>query len=84
MDAIKAVRTGLIIVGFILMITGWFLVVQKSKEDSPLSLLGILFPLLPAWVISAVHYRDQKRAFWIQTTGAFLITGGGSLHLAVH
>ena len=84
MDAITAVTLSLIIVGLLLMLAGWTLVARKSKEDSSsMFLLGVLVPILPAWVISGFHYRDLKQEFWMQTTGALLIAGAGLFNLAM-
>ena len=72
------------IAGMILMLVGWFLVLRGSKGDSyAMGVVGFLLPFLAPWVIAAVHYRDLKGAFWIQTWGAFLIAGAALLNLAV-
>jgi len=85
MEAITAASVGLVILGLALMIVGWFLTVGDPKEDHySITVLGILLPFLAPWVLSAVHYRDLKGAFWIQTIGALLILGGALLNLAAH
>lgn len=76
---------GLMILGGVLMLVGWFLTLGDPIEDhNSIVLLGILLPFLAPWVISAFHYRDLKGAFWTQTIGACLITGGALLYSAVH
>jgi hypothetical protein len=80
MEAIEAATVGLLILGLMLMLVGWFLVVRDPKEDHySIGALGILLPFLAPWVISAIHYRDLKGAFWIQTIGASLVLGGALL-----